>query len=424
VSRHGGRKHGTTTIAVGGAFSRAPFATLAAVDWVDLLIIGLMLLAAVHGLRLGALVQLLTFGGFLLGFLLGTLVWVPLLTRGHDDVTRSIVVVSLVLLTACVCGYGGRVLGTWSNVTVRRHHLGNVDAVLGVGVAVVAVLLSVWVVAAVVLTPNSRFTSLDAAVARSDILHSIDRVLPQAPSIFNDLQTFLNNRGFPQAFSTLTPPSTPTVSTPTNAETQALADPAVFSTVKILGTACSNEQEGSGFVVGPGLVATNAHVVAGESNGNTQVVLGNSTYDATPVLFDPDFDLAVLRTDAPLGPALTISSNTVPRGTQAALLGYPEDRGLSIGAAGVTEAVTAIGKDIYNNGSVTRAVYALDASVLPGNSGGPLLGPGGQVIGVVFSRSTVYQDVGYALASPGVLARVQQAERHHSAVSTGPCISG
>jgi S1-C subfamily serine protease len=409
---------------VGGASPRAPFATLASVDWVDLLIIGLMLLAAVHGLRLGALVQLLTFGGFLLGFLLGTLVWVPLLRSGHGDVTRSIVVVSLVLLTACGFGFAGRVLGTWSNVTVRRHHLGNVDAALGVGVAVLAVLLSVWVVAAVVLSPNSRFTSLTAAVARSDILHSIDRVLPQAPSIFNDLQTFLNNQGFPQAFSTLTPPSTPSVSTPTDAETRALADPAVFSTVKILGTACSNEQEGSGFVVGPGLVVTNAHVVAGESNGNTQVLLGNSAYDATPVLFDPDFDLAVLRTDAPLGPALSVSSSIVPRGTQAAILGYPEDGGLRIGAAGVNEEVTATGKDIYNNGSVTRGVYALDASVLPGNSGGPLLGPGGQVIGVVFSRSTVYQDVGYALTSPGVLTRVQQAERRHSSVSTGPCISG
>ncbi len=393
-------------------------------DWVDLLIIGLMLLAAVHGLRLGAIVQIFTFGGFFLGLLLGTLVWVPLLKTGHDDVTRSILVVGLVIFTACASGYAGRVLGTWSNITVRRHHLGNVDAVLGVGVAVLAVLLSVWLVAAAIASPNSRFTSLGAAVNRSDILHTIDSILPQAPSIFNDLQTFLNNQGFPQVFSSLTPPSTPSVSTPSNAETTALADPAVFSTVKVLGTACSNEQEGSGFVVGPGLVATNAHVVAGESNGNTEIVLGNNTYDATVVSFDPSFDLAVLRTDVPLGPALNISPNLVPRGTQAALLGYPEDGGLTIDPAGVTEEVTAIGKDIYNNGTVTRGVYALDANVLPGNSGGPLLGPGGQVIGVVFSRSTVYQDVGYALTSPGVLARVQQAERHHAAVGTGPCISG
>ncbi len=409
---------------MGGVFSRAPLGTLAPVDWVDLLIIGLMLLAAVHGLRLGALVQILTFAGFFLGLFLGAVIWVPLLRTGHEDVTRAILVIGLWLFTACALGSAGRILGTWSNVTVRRHHLGNVDAALGVGVAVLAVLLSAWLVAAAIATPNSRFTSLDAAVNRSDILHTIDSILPQAPSVFNDLQTFLNNQGFPQVFSTLTPPSTPSVSTPSNAQANALADPAVFSTIKILGTACSNEQEGSGFVVAPGLVVTNAHVVAGESDGDTQVIEGNTAYNATVVFFDPSFDLAVLRTDAPLGPALTISPNVVSRGTQAAILGYPEDGGLTIDPAGVTEEVTAIGKDIYNNGTVTRGVYALDANVLPGNSGGPLLGPGGQVIGVVFSRSTVYPDVGYALTSPGVLARVQQAEQHHSAVSSGPCISG
>jgi S1-C subfamily serine protease len=398
--------------------------TLQRVDWVDLLIIGLMVLAAVHGLRLGALVQILTFGGFWLGFLLGTVVWVPLLHTSHDDATRSIVIVGLVLMTASTFGYVGRVLGTYSNVTLRRHHLGTVDAVLGVGVAIIAVLLSVWLVAAVILSPNSRFTSLDSAVQRSDILHSIDSLLPQAPSVFGDLQNFLNDQGFPQVFSTLTPPSTPSVVTPSSSATRALADPAIFSTLKVLGTACTNEQEGSGFVVGPGLVATNAHVVAGEPPGNTQVFVGTASYGATTVSFDPSFDLAVLRTDAPLGPALTISPGLVNRGTQGALLGYPEDGPLAIDPAGVTEEVSALGKDIYNNGSVTRGVYALNANVLPGNSGGPLMGPSGQVIGVVFSRSTVYPDVGYALTSPGVLARVQAAVSHHSAVSTGPCIAG
>ena len=106
------------------------------------------------------------------------------------------------------------------------------------------------------------------------------------------------------------------------------------------------------------------------------------------------------------------------------MLGYPEDGPLAIDPAGVTEEITAPGKDIYDSGSVTRDVYAVDANVLPGNSGGPLMGPAGQVIGVVFSRSTVYPDVGYALTSPGVLARVQAAASHRSAVSTGPCIAG
>jgi S1-C subfamily serine protease len=397
----------------------APLATLASVNWVDLLIIALMLLAAIHGLRLGALVQILTFGGFWLGLLLGTLVWVRALSFIHHSSERAGFTVVAVLLMAFALSIVGRMVGTYSNITLRRLHLGHVDAVLGVGVAVIAVLLSSWLVASVISSPNSRYTWLSSAVARSDILHSVDRVLPRVPPVFTDLQNYLNDQGFPQVFSSLTPPTTPTVITPNDAATRALAASAVLSTVKILGAACGDEQEGSGFVVGHGLVVTNAHVVAGESA--TQVVVGGSSYPATVVLFDPDFDLAVLRTSAPLGPALTIDPDQVPRGTQAAVLGYPENGPLTIGAAGVTEEITALGRDIYNQGAVTRGVYALEANVRPGNSGGPVVIAGGEVVGVVFSRSTVYPNMGYALTSPGVLARVQLAEKRQAPVSTQKC---
>jgi S1-C subfamily serine protease len=392
------------------------------VNWVDLLIIGLMLLAAVHGLRLGALVQLLTFGGFWLGMLLGTLVWVRAWSFIHDATERAVITVAAVLITAVALGVLGRVVGSYSNLTLRRHHLGHIDSALGVVVAVFAVLLSAWLVASVISSPNSRFTWLSSAVARSDILHSVDRILPQVPSVFTDLQNYLNDQGFPQVFSTLTEPTPGAVPTPTDAATRALANPAIFSTVKILGAACGNEQEGSGFVVGHGLVATNAHVVAGEAT--TDIVLGGASYRATVVLFDPSFDLAILRTTAPLGPILTIDPGQVARGTQAAILGYPEDGPLTIGSAGVSAEITASGKDIYNQGAVTRGVYALDANVRPGNSGGPVVAAGGEVIGVVFSRSTVYDNVGYALTSPGVLARVQEAASRTAAVSTRNCATG
>jgi len=74
-----------------GGFAESPctLATLASVDWVDVLIIVLMLLAAVQGLRLGALVQLLTFAGFWLGLLLGTLVWVRALSFIHHANERA-----------------------------------------------------------------------------------------------------------------------------------------------------------------------------------------------------------------------------------------------------------------------------------------------------------------------------------------------
>jgi S1-C subfamily serine protease len=389
------------------------------VDWVDLLIIGLMLLAAVHGLRLGALVQILTFAGFWLGVLLGAVVWVHALTFIHQSDERAGLTVAAVFLTAGALGVLGRVVGTYSNVTLRRHNLGSIDAALGVVVAVIAVLLSSWLVANLVSSPNSRFTWLSSAVARSDIIHSVDRVLPEVPPLFTDLQNYLNEQGFPQVFTTLLPPSTGPVATPTDAVTTALANAAVNSTVKILGAACGDEQEGSGFVVGHGLVATNAHVVAGESS--TQIMVGGATYKGTVVLFDPAFDLAILRTDAPLGPILALDPNQVERGTQAAILGYPEDGPLTVGGAGISAQITAVGRDIYNQGAVTRSVYALQADVRPGNSGGPVVIAGGQVVGIVFSRSTVYQNVGYALASPGVLARVQTAESRQAPVSTQRC---
>ena len=186
----------------------APLATLALVNWVDLLIIGLMLLAAVHGLRLGALVQIMTFGGLWLGILLGGYVWVRALTFIHPATRRDLITVAAVLVTAVAVSVLGRVVGTYSNVALRRHHLGHIDAALGVVVAVAAVLLSAWLVAGLILSPNSRFTWLSSAVARSDILHSVDRVLPQVPSVFSELQTFLDKGGFPQVFSTLTQPST------------------------------------------------------------------------------------------------------------------------------------------------------------------------------------------------------------------------
>ena len=172
-------------------------------------------------------------------------------------------------------------------------------------------------------------------------------------------------------------------------------------------------------------MATNAHVVAGEGNGNTQVFIGNSAYNATPVLFDPSFDLAVLRTDAPLGPALTIDPNLVPRGTPAALLGYPENGGLTIDPAGVTEEITAIGKDIYNNGSVTRDRLRARRQRPAGQLGRTAAGarwPGHR------RRLLPLHRLPERRLRPGLAGGAGPRRRRPGnatrAVSTGPCITG
>lgn len=388
----------------------------------DIVLVVLLVAAAVHGLRLGALVQVLTFVGFVVGLTGGALLAIAIGGAVHSPPVRQVLALGLVMGLAVVCGIAGRVVGGWMHVVVRRHHLGKIDSALGVAVAVVAVLISSWLVANVV-AGNSRYLWLDSAVQRSDILRSVDQVLPPAPSIFSRVQSFLASEGFPAVFADpLSAPNAASVAVPSQTNAQRIATTAAFSTVKVVGDACGYQQEGSGFVVGHGLVVTNAHVVAGEPQ--TTIEMGAVTYKATVVLYDPSFDLALLRTTAPLGPVLTLSTQLVARGTQGAVLGYPENGPLTVSRAGVTANIVAQGRDIYGNGLVTRDFYSIDADVLPGNSGGPLVDATGQVVGMVFSRSTVYSGVGYALASPGVLSRVALGEHRTQAVNTGACVGG
>ncbi|HEY3942909.1 MAG TPA: MarP family serine protease [Acidimicrobiales bacterium] len=389
-------------------------------DWVDIALVVVALVGGLRGLRVGALVQVFSFGGFWLGLLVGALVSSAVAHSVSAGTDRTILTLAVVFGSAVVLSVAGRFVGSWSNALLRRHHLGPLDAALGVAVAVLAVLASAWVVGS--LVGSSRYRWVDSAVERSRILRSVDAALPPVPSVFSRLESFLSAEGFPPVFVDLSPPVAGPVIVPGADQAGVIARAAEASTVKVLGQACGALQEGSGFVVGDGLVVTNAHVVAGEAR--TQVVTGGIAYGATPVLYDPSFDLAVLRTAAPLGPPLTIDPDDATRGTQAAALGYPENGPLTVTPAGVTALLTAQGRDIYNEGLVVRSVYQLDAVVRPGNSGGPLVDPAGQVVGVVFSRSTVDPDVGYALASPGVLQRVEQAEHLERAVSTQGCTAG
>jgi S1-C subfamily serine protease len=387
------------------------------VNWVDLVLLVAVVAAAVHGLRLGALVQVLTFGGFWLGLTLGALLSIALVATLRPGPVKSIVTLVLVLTGATLFGIGGRIVGGWSNVVLRRHHLGGVDAGLGVAVAVVAVLLSAWLLGSVL--SQSRYTWLGSAISGSDVLKTVDEVLPPVPSVFAHVQAFLSANGVPPVFAQIPPQLVGPVSTPSSAEAASIAAGAGDSTVKVIGGACGVTQEGTAFEVKAGVVVTNAHVIAGEAS--PQVDVGGVLYPATPVFFDPELDLALLRTSAPMGKPLTIDPTYVGRGTEGAITGYPEDGPQTVVPAGVAAKLLAQGRDIYNQGLVVRNVYELDGVVLPGNSGSPLVGTNGEVIGVVFSRSTSDADVGYALASPDVLGKVVGAENRTAPVSTQNC---
>jgi S1-C subfamily serine protease len=379
-----------------------------------------VVLAAIHGLRLGAMVQVLSFGGILIGLYLGALLASVTVRTVSSTSARTAVALVTMLGVAVVCGAIGRIIGNIAFLRVHRGPLALVDSALGVPVAIVASLFVCWLLASTLV--NSSSMSLSASINNSRIIRSLDNVLPPPPSVFSRVQNFLSSEGFPPVFASLAPASAGPVSLPGDAALQNAVNHAGLSTVKIVGDGCGVIQEGSGFVVGPDLVVTNAHVVAGILH--PMVDDGSGLHSTTVVSFDPNFDLAVMRVTGIDEPALDLDPTDVGRGTQAAVLGYPGGGPFTVVPAGVMADFEAEGRDIYGQGLTVRNVYEIQATVRPGNSGGPLVQPDGEVIGVVFSRSTTNSDIGYALASPGVLSRVQAASNLTRAVGTGPCASG
>ena len=79
--------------------------------------------------------------------------------------------------------------------------------------------------------------------------------------------------------------------------------------------------------------------------------------------------------------------------------------------------------NIYQNASVTREIYSIYAAVRPGNSGGPLLNPTGNVLGVVFAASLDDSTTGYALTAAEVAPDATAGTALKAKVPTGACTS-
>ena len=194
------------------------------------------------------------------------------------------------------------------------------------------------------------------------------------------------------------------------------------SIVKITGearTTCDQSMQGSGFVISSRHVLTNAHVVAGMTSG-PDVGYGVNMRPAKVVLFDPNTDVAILYVPGLNAPALRFAGQA-GRGSGAVVAGYPENGGFRAVPARVGSQWSANGPNIYQTGTVTRAIYAVRATVQPGNSGGPLLAKNGKVYGVIFAASTTTRNTGFALTASAVEADVQAGVHNTTSVSTQGC---
>lgn len=194
------------------------------------------------------------------------------------------------------------------------------------------------------------------------------------------------------------------------------------SVVKVHGEAesCQKITEGSGFVVAPDKVMTNAHVVAGAET--VAVVSGAKTYDAQVISYDPQADIAILDVPDLTAPALEFARYTAEAGTDALVLGYPGAASFKVSPAQVREVTEINGPDIYHVTSVTREVYILTGSFpQAGSSGSAVVDLNGQVLGVYFGAETNDSTTGFAIAGAQVAPQMAKAGSA-TAADTGDCV--
>lgn len=386
--------------------------SVAQLTTVDLIIVAFALLLALYGYVQGFIVGALSFAGFALGAVIGTRLGPLLLPDGASSPYAPVFGLAGALLAGAILATGLEGLG----FGIRRRLPGGqalavVDGLLGAALTACLALGIAWIAGSVALqTPGARDLRRD--IQRSAILSELNSILPPSGPILNALARF--------------DPS-PKVDGP-EADVKAprgsiLRDPDVRrakrSVVRVLGTACGLGIQGSGWVAAPGIVVTNAHVVAGEDDTVVQEGLDGPEHDAVPIAFDPTNDIAVLSVDSLDLPALDLSGSPTS-GRAAGILGYPENGPYDARPGRLGEIRTVLTQDAYGRGPVRRDLTSLRGVVRSGNSGGPMVDGRGQVVTTIFAALRNPPRPG-GFGVPNAVVSETLARAGGNEVGTGPC---
>ena len=387
---------------------------------VDAGALALLALAVLLGWRSGALPQVAGLVGAALGAVAGlaaTPSLLPALTETPAIVRTGAILLVLLGLVGIGEAIGTRI-GHRASRLLGTGLLGAMDRVAGSVVGAGQALLVIWLAGGILAT--GAVPQLGQLAQNSKVIRAVALFLPPPTEIVLQLGKALDQSGLPDVFLGLERLPAAPVDLPDDPLAQALGRAAAASVPRIQADACSIRSTGTGFVIAAGYVVTNAHVIAGSSAISVQTA--SAAWPATPVLFDPNLDLALLRVDGLPASALIFAAVEPSRGDVGATIGYPGGGGAVVEPAAVTDAYEAEGLDISGTERVTRRIIELRAQVEPGDSGGPLLLVDGTVGGVVFAESRSDDSVGYALAPRAVAVAVGGSIGRSSPVDTGPCL--
>lgn len=385
---------------------------------VDLIIILFAIGSLARGYRIGLTRQAGSTIGFIAGLFVGS--WISNLIIRHEASSIGKSITSLLLVLAG--GFIFMTIGELASIRLKEkltrfHPLNAADGSLGSVMSVATLLFAIWLGASIlVLGPSNGFQQ---SLKGSRILSALNAHLPPATSLLSSLNKLINPNGFPEVFRGLEPNPNNAAQLPSLGSFDPIVEATRASVVKVEGTGCGGIVEGSGFVIKNGEIVTNAHVVAGVAS--PKVSDANGIHDTRVTWFDPNLDLAVLQVSDLAGKPLSLNTTEQPASTPAVVLGYPGGGDFNAQPAAVIDHFMAYGRNIYNQGTTVRDVYSVRAKVIPGNSGGPVVGSDGSVLGIVFATSTTYNNVGYALTGHQVAGELATAEQSNTVQSTGSC---
>ncbi len=392
-------------------------------QWLDIAVIGVALIAAISGWRSGALGSLMSFVGVILGAIAGVMLAPHIVSHIQSPRAKLFAALLLILALVVIGEVAGVVLGRAVRGSIRNGPIRAVDSIIGVALQLVVVFVAAWLLASPLTSSDQP--NLAAAVRGSKVVAEVDKYAPEwLRTVPKRMSALLSTSGLPDVLEPFGRTPIQNVDPPD----ASLADGLVVaqarpSVVKIRGvaTSCQKVLEGTGFVIAPNKVMSNAHVVAGSDS--VTVEADGKKYDATVVSYDPNADISIL--DVPNLPQqpLVFADEPAKSGTDAVVLGYPGGGDFVATPARVREIIELSGPDIYKTTTVNREVYTIRGLVRQGNSGGPMINRAGKVIGVVFGAAVDDNDTGFVMTTNEVsrqLAKIGNTAK----VPTGVCVKG
>jgi S1-C subfamily serine protease len=393
-------------------------------NFIDIFIAAAFLIFGWIGFRRGILRTVLSIIGLIVGGAAGAIATpsIQSLISNNAFGFKPTIGLTSIILGASLGMFLFGVLGSFLRVVLLPFpFMKTIDSLIGFGLAIIAVAsISSTLSSAAQVIPNKTVNNL---FSQSQLISQIDQYLPER---FKDaaqkIQNVITYSPLPEVFKSLVESRITPNQLESDVAIPEIVNKSVASTVRIDGIAesCSAAMVGTGFIVSPERVITNAHVVAGVKEPvitlfNSQTQLGGRV-----IAIDRKKDIAIIFVPGLTGEKLTFIGPVTPNEI-GFVVGYPNGGNLRTMPVSVTSEFESIGTDIDGNGETRREVIVFGGDVKPGNSGGPLLNDQGQVLGVVFAADAENKNTGYALAPSEVAKLVSETSSVMQAIETGEC---